>query len=209
MPQMAIGLGVSAATSLLGKLFNKESKEAKAAKGGMAEGQKYGMEQSKAMSPYMKGFYGMSMPAMSKSLSFDSSMVGGDRGAAYSMMNPEARRIAEAGRADTAAAAAKGRSGATASFLANQPFERSAQLGGLMSGARQAAASRLPQSAAAAGQLGQGAGELGVNWLGQSTQAGSNLLDYEQRRQQASSQGGAAWGKLGMEAWKYGKMFGG
>lgn len=177
---------------------------------------KQGMSTASEISPMAKGFLQTSSESFNPVIDYWSRILGGNRGAAMSMLAPQIQQIQESGqKAGNAATWLSPRSGTTAAGREAAIYGPQRATSALLQTARPEAARNLLDVGSRAGSIGAGAYGAAASFLGGASRGSSDALSYLMRRNQdeferAKQIGGGIWDLLKQVPFdKLGALFGG
>lgn len=149
---------------------------------------------AKSLQPYATGFYQRAQQAYDPAFKYYSSLMSGNRGDLVSALAPEISGINRSYQtAQQTAGELSPRGGASAAFLAEQPYRRASEVQALISGGRSGAASSLANLAQTAGSLGSGAAG---NSLQAATGAAAGNTSLYNSQQNAAAQQAAMYQQM-------------
>jgi hypothetical protein len=156
-----------------------------------------------------QGFLGQAQQGINPAMQYWQQLLGGNRQQMTSALAPEIQNINQQyNQALQSQMGLTPRQGGSAATLADLPYQRAAQVSGLMNTLRPQAASQLGQIGLNLGQLGSGlygqaggmlshaSGALGAggSLLGASSGSAADILSAERQRQQQAAQLGSGFG---------------
>lgn len=194
---LAIKAGAMIGSSLLANKLSKSkpTKTEQTVLDQTGKAQSLGLTNAQSTTTAANNLIGMGTQTYQPVINYWSSILSGNRGLATSALAPEILRIGEgydaAARTSTALSP---RSGPTASFLAEQPFQRQRDVSTLMQTARPQAATSLLGAGRDITSAGTGLLSGATNSLLASTAAGREILNSEEARRKIEAENGRSMG---------------
>lgn len=199
LPLLGLGLGIGGKLlgGWLGKKLSGPGQEEKAAVDRMGADAQTTMGWGREMMPWARQNFGTAARAGQNIMNFANPLMGGNRAATMSLMSPQAKQVAESGRAATQQASALGgRSGATSSFLAEQPYARQSMVGGMLANMRAQAPGMMQNLMQTSGQQGLGQAGLANQFAGTSGMMNKSIADWGRQLASGQAQAGQGWGSF-------------
>ena len=157
---------------------------------------KLGMQTAQQLLPQGQNLLTMGAQQMQSPMNYWSSILSGNRGLATSAMAPEISRIGQGYQtAANTSAALMPRGGPSAAFMSELPFSQQRDVSSLLQSARPQAAGSLLGAAQNLGGLGSSLLGSGISALYGATQAGRDIIDQQQKAQEAAAERGEKMGQ--------------
>src|SRR5215471_5378221 len=155
-----------------------------------------GMGAAQQLLPQGQNLLTMGAQQMQSPMNYWSSILSGNRGLATSALAPEISRIGQGYQtAANTSAALSPRGGPSAAFMSELPFSQQRDVSSLLQTARPQAAGSLLGAAQNLGGLGSSLLGSGISALYGATQAGRDIIDQQQKAQEAAAERGEKMGQ--------------